>query len=265
MSHLPCPSISTLSCQATRVLPPYFVSTCPDLTFCPSLLQNPHPTTTLQSNVNLKRPTLSFTPIALPIGSSSSTNLYNIKFTYDCSTPTVLLSLRLHLPSPTSSNPHATTSETIWAGTLPGGFGRSWSLPQDAQLDLAAIERSLNNTNSKREEYSFDDKRTSSYSATGATTAPVLENQPTTQQTRGGGGLFGMRRGRPTQDDVEAQNTMAMQTIDLNAGASKKGEEGAKAGEPKKMVRLVIRLESRGANGEHNSFLASSLFNGTVR
>jgi len=106
------------------------------------------------------------------------------------------------------------------------------------------------------EEAADDKKRMSSLTAStsnmeiggGAVTegvTPTLEsNGPSSGRSGLMGGLF---RGGRRNNDVEAQNGVAMAPVGASAAAVGEGE---KKKEVRKGVRVVIRLEARGENGE---------------
>lgn len=108
------------------------------------------------------------------------------------------VSVLLHLPQPTETDPLATVSELVWAGQVPGGFGKQFVLPEQGTLDFgfAAHAASTNGANAtdgeERESLDLEKKRssneaTSESSATTAAadagttgTTPVLDSRPTT-------------------------------------------------------------------------------------
>ncbi|KAL7412482.1 hypothetical protein BDY24DRAFT_370900 [Mrakia frigida] len=219
---------------------------------------NPHPTTTLQSLVNLKRPTLSLSPLpSSPINasSSSSSSLHLLKFTYDASSPTVFISIRLILPSPTPTDPHLTVSEVVWAGQAPGGFAQAFVLPEDGAIDLGTATEHL--VRMYEEEDAEEKKRMSSITTStagmqiGGGEGVTPENSSNLRSSSGRGGLMsGLFRGGRRDNDLEAQHGVAMAPVGASAAAAASAGEGEKKKEVRKGVRVVIRLEARGEKGE---------------
>jgi len=208
----------------------------------PCFLLQPHPTTTLQSLVNLKRPTLHLAPV-----SASPAAKHSLKFTYDLSAPQALLTLHLYLPTPTATSHGALTEEVVYQAVVPGGFGKSWALPEEAALDLAAcrvqVQDAIRKVEGWQERQSEDDL---------ANTKKGGELPPTPAQAeprRGGPLGRWLRPGRP-EDDIESQ-TVQMTALNLSKGGP---DDALKKPSVRKDVRLVVRLEARGERGASSSF-----------
>ncbi|KAJ9120846.1 hypothetical protein QFC22_002780 [Naganishia vaughanmartiniae] len=98
-----------------------------------------HKTTTLQALVNLKRPSLALIALTAvhPDGGESSTS-HALKFTYDASSPSVLVTLTIH-PRSYPPLPTRRPTTTIYSARHEGGFGKTWQLPDQLAMNLQAM------------------------------------------------------------------------------------------------------------------------------
>jgi hypothetical protein len=98
-----------------------------------------HKTTTLQALVNLKRPSLSLHALTAvhPDGAESSTS-HSLRFTYDASSPSVLVTLTIH-PRSYPPLPTRRPVTTIYSARHQGGFGKTWQLPDQVAMNLQAM------------------------------------------------------------------------------------------------------------------------------
>lgn len=201
--------------------------------------RQPHPTTTLQSLVNLKRPTLHLAPV-----SASTSAKHSLKFTYDLSAPQALLTLHLYLPTPTPSSPSALTEEVVYQAVVPGGFGKPWALPEDAALDLAACQVQVQDAIRKVE--GWQERQTEDDAAVNAKKGgSEALSSPASAEPRRGGPLGRWLRPGRQEDDVESQ-TVQMTALNLSKGGP---DDVNKKPAVRKDVRLVVRLEARGERG----------------
>lgn len=213
----------------------------------------PHPTTTLQSLVNLKRPTLHLAP--LPAAGPAK---HSLKFTYDLSAAQALLTLHLYLPSPTPASHGALTEEVVYQAVVPGGFGKAWALPEEAALDLAACQAQV--ADAVRTVEGWEDRQSETAddgSTSGAKKAdvPAAGGEQAAAPARRGLGRFFHARG--AEDDVESQQVQ-MAALNLDKGGP--DAESKKAAGVRKEVRLVVRLEARGEKGASTLFRGQTVF-----
>ncbi|CDZ97878.1 Predicted E3 ubiquitin ligase [Phaffia rhodozyma] len=216
--------------------------------------QAPHPTTTLQSLVNLKRPTLLLQPLqsSLPVDSSSPHALHLIKFTYDASTSTTLITLTLYTPTPTQANPLNVVQQIVHHSTHPGGFGRLFELTEAEAIDLATAklmadeawgkyERHIENLEAARQKNIVDNEGKGSVQATGESRAAAAGHARSGSRFN----IFGRGSRGSAERDVEAQVDVPMASLNLN---KTDGEEIQKI--TRRDMRIVVRLEARGERGE---------------
>ncbi|KAJ9095750.1 hypothetical protein QFC19_007463 [Naganishia cerealis] len=118
-----------------------------DTTITDSSNARVHNTTTLQALVNLKRPSLSLIALtavqpadAHPAtgGGDSLSTSHALRFTYDASSPSVLVTLTVHpraYPPLTARRPIT----TIYSARHEGGFGKTWQLPDHLTMNLQGM------------------------------------------------------------------------------------------------------------------------------
>lgn len=97
-----------------------------------------HKTTTLQAMVNLKRPSLSLIALMPHAAEETQTASHALRFTYDVSAPAVLITVSVH-PRAYPLLPAQRPIRTIYSATHPGGFGKTWQLPQEFAIDLSTM------------------------------------------------------------------------------------------------------------------------------
>jgi hypothetical protein len=218
---------------------------------------------------------------------SSSGPLHALKFNYDATSPLVRITLSIHpTPAPVIEGKESIVDDeavkTVYSGIHAGGFNQIFYLPAQHALDLSSAiapmpspESAIDLNNNDDDINSKSDANINIYAASspgrgypsedtnrssieqgmgnmqiaGATqpdlaTVPEVGEAPVEEPRRGGRrfGLFGRRANR--EDDVEAQIEMSTRQTE-----EKKGEE-EEIKEPEKGMRLLIKIEAAGAEGE---------------
>ncbi|KAI0298664.1 hypothetical protein B0F90DRAFT_1632368 [Multifurca ochricompacta] len=109
------------------------------------------PTTTLQALVNLKRPTLRLSPLAVnpsddPVPLESHNN-HALEFEYDCDAPKCSITVQVIVSSgePSHSSP-STQRITVYYSVFDGGFGRSLKLEDGATIELGRFDQMAHGT-----------------------------------------------------------------------------------------------------------------------
>ncbi|KAI5454037.1 hypothetical protein NCC49_005029 [Naganishia albida] len=107
-----------------------------------------HKTTTLQAMVNLKRPSLALialTPHAAAAAAaaaeaedSHASTRHALRFSYDASSPSVQITISIH-PRAYPFLPTQRPIRTLYSAPHPGGFAKTWQLPQEGAIDLATL------------------------------------------------------------------------------------------------------------------------------
>jgi len=210
---------------------------------------------------------------------SSNGPLHSLKFNYDATTPLVNITLSIHpTPSPVIEGKESIVEDeavkVVYSGVHSGGFNQTFNLPSQHSLDLSsaiapmpspesAIDLNNEDINSKSDlhatspgrGYPSEDTNRSSIeqgmgnmNIAGATqpdlaTVPEVGEPPVEDSRRGGRrfGLFGRRGNRA--NDVEAQIEMTNR-----AAEEKKDEDEVK--EPERGMRLLIKIEAVGSEGQ---------------
>ncbi|KAI0252514.1 hypothetical protein BJV78DRAFT_341331 [Lactifluus subvellereus] len=106
------------------------------------------PTTTLQALVNLKRPTLRLSPLAIhPSDDPSNAELHSnhaLEFEYDCDAPKCSIAVQVIVPSKeaNSSGDSGPLGQriTVYESVFEGGFGRLLKLEDGATIELGRFE-----------------------------------------------------------------------------------------------------------------------------
>lgn len=206
----------------------------------------PHPTTTLQSLVNLKRPTLYLSPVP-------SSAKHTLKFTYDLSTPQALLTIHLYLPDPTREQPTAVQHEVVYQAVVEGGFGKSFELPAEGALDLAACQLQVEDALARAAQWKeLDGKDKEIGSIEEGLQATTLESNAVPAGGNTSRGPLGRWLARRPEGDLEAQagggDVLPMGEVNLAKGGPNDKANHEERG-VRKDVRVVVRLEARGERG----------------
>jgi hypothetical protein len=97
-----------------------------------------HKTTTLQAMVNLKRPSLSLIALMPHNAEETHSTTHALRFTYDASSPSVQITVSIHpraYPFLSTQRPIS----TVYSAPQPGGFSKTWQLPQEFAMDLSTL------------------------------------------------------------------------------------------------------------------------------
>lgn len=103
------------------------------------------PTTTLQALVNLKRPTLRLSPLAVS-PDDDATNIdsqhhHGLEFEYDCDAPKCGINVYVLLDADTEQDDGRKLSKVmVFESTVDGGFGKVLKLEEGATLELGRFE-----------------------------------------------------------------------------------------------------------------------------
>lgn len=209
-----------------------------------------------------------------------SAPLHILKFNYDATTPLVNITLSIYpSPQPAVEGKESIQEEeeikVIYSGIHDGGFNKVFNLPHSSAIDLSSAMSPMSNVDMSMSQVDLDDKnihdpmhrdtnsedtnRSSIERSMGnlhmSSTQPDLATVPEMSATQGNeeqtqrngllGRVFG-RRGR-READLEA-GQIEMTDRQQEAEAEKQAEEEK---EPEKGMRLLIRIEGVGAEGEH--------------
>ncbi|KAJ7634834.1 hypothetical protein FB45DRAFT_790232 [Roridomyces roridus] len=101
-------------------------------------------TTTLQAQVNLRRPSLRLAPltdVSALDGVSLKDAPHMLAFTFDCSAPQCGVHVQVLLPSTHPDAPPHGGPLKVFDAVVPGGFGRTLGATDGAVLELARFER----------------------------------------------------------------------------------------------------------------------------
>lgn len=180
-----------------------------------------------------------------PTASHSS---HLLKFTYDTSTPTTLLTLTLYVHSPTLSNPLNINQQVIHHANLPGGFGQTFQLQTEDAVDLTEVKKLADAAWERYDRAIKTEEAEKEKESASKSVEEVDGGSAITESQAKPAGKFSFfgRSGRVERErDVEAQLEVPMSTLGVNE---------TNAGEPKGVVprremRIVVRLEARGEKG----------------
>lgn len=211
-----------------------------------------------------------------------------LKFNYDATTPHVTITLSVYpTPEPSAADGKISVDlspEIVYRGTHPGGFNQQFSLPSDYALDLASAvaplpttvgesaitldqvndkNMSMNavNTLPRTSIQSEDTNRSSMEGQMGnlqinESTQPELETVPEGRSVEGErqsgrtGRLAGLFRRGQREPDVEEAMEMTQQREREAAAAEEEKKEEEKEKEPEKGMRVLIRIEALGPEGQ---------------
>lgn len=220
-----------------------------------------------------------------------------LKFNYDSTVPNVYITLSIHPPpAPVIEGKESFTEEgevkIVYEGFHTGGFNQVFQLPPSYALDLSAAMAPLSsvtedgqdvgangfkdinlNMNQNNRDPSMDTNRSSLDQSMGnlnigSSTQPDLATVPEGEvggqdNSRRAPRRFGIFPRRQREPDVEEAAQIEMQNR-AAAGEKEEVEEAPK--EPERGMRLLIRIEALGSNGEpqrrRNAQLTHILVNG---
>ncbi|KAJ6595810.1 hypothetical protein DFH09DRAFT_1410728 [Mycena vulgaris] len=99
------------------------------------------PTTTLQAQVNLRRPTLRLAPLAPAEGVTIQDAPHLLEFQFDCSAPQCGVHVHVLLPPAHPDAPAHGGALRVFDAVVPGGFARALGPADAAVIELARFER----------------------------------------------------------------------------------------------------------------------------
>jgi hypothetical protein len=234
----------------------------------------------LQALVNLKRPTLLLQPLetAPTEGeiTSQSPPLHQLKFNYDASHPLVSIVLTVHpTPNPIIDSKLSMDNErdgvrTIYAGIHPGGFNQVFTLPGNCAFDLSSVVTMPSDNDNAIAEDTAESKDIAASAIRGSeddvstidrgmstlnVATPDLAAIPESTEDQPAR-RFGIFSRRQAERDVE-QGPIEMTETKVEESKPKEIEKG---------MRVLIRIEAVGQNGEPidktNAQLTHILING---
>ena len=215
--------------------------------------------------------------------------LHTLKFNYDATTPLVNISLSIH-PTPPVPEPAIEGKEVpsiveeeprvVYSGVHGGGFDQSFTLPAEHAIDLSSaitpiaaqsdVSTMALGNDANRESQSEDDNRSSLEQAMGnlrvaGPTQPDLATvpesttpapEPAVERRPRRFGIF-PRRNRDADPEV---GEIEMQNRQGEENGEKKDEEK----EPERGMRVLIRIEAVGPEGERRLDLFAVFYSHSI-
>jgi hypothetical protein len=208
--------------------------------------------------------------------------LHLLRFSYDATTPLVSITLSIHpTPAPAVDGQEVPHEEvkTVYSGVHEGGFNQVFTLPSEAAIDLSSTiapmptpeeaengaqeEKKGANVESSLVRESEDTTRSSIDRSTAMhhrnSTQPELATVPelapadpeSAEPRRQGGRRFGLFRRNNREPDVE-QGQIELENRPTEGNAEEK-EEQEKDKDAERGMRLLIKIEAVGPEGESYS------------
>ncbi|KAJ7754420.1 hypothetical protein B0H16DRAFT_1832139 [Mycena metata] len=236
----------TAATQPKRLVDPDELTTDTVRTWIEKSKQSSTATTTLQALVNLRRPTLRLSPLALTADLNPKDAPHLIEFQFDCAAPKCGVHVHVLLPPAHPDAPAHGGALRVFEGVVDGGFARALGPADAAVIELARFERVPPPTAAASGAGASGTAGTTS--ATNATPAAAPERKRFTP--------FHFRRRHNTNASSHANASAAAPTPVAGAALAvvdAVGEDGKKAemmdGDDEKGVRVTIRLVALDAEG----------------
>ncbi|KAJ7778345.1 hypothetical protein B0H16DRAFT_1503161 [Mycena metata] len=238
----------TAATQPKRLVDPDELTTDTVRTWIEKSKQSSTATTTLQALVNLRRPTLRLSPLALTADLNPKDAPHLIEFQFDCAAPKCGVHVHVLLPPAHPDAPAHGGALRVFEGVVDGGFARALGPADAAVIELARFERVPPPAAAASGAGTSGTTTAGTTSAANATPAAAPERKRFTP--------FHFRRRHNTNASSHANASAAAPTPVAGAALAvvdAVGEDGKKVemmdGDDEKGVRVTIRLVALDAEG----------------